>query len=153
MNLFIMRHGDALPVGGAIREDTLRPLSPQGHTQVRQVATVFKEKSLPLKAIVSSPLIRATETAAIMAEVLQITQVVQSPALSPSASPRGLNAILSAHSGEGLLWVGHHPDVTLWIAFFTGLDPSVCPLFGTASMAALHFPDSSAKAEFLWFQP
>ena len=33
-----MRHGEALPVGGAIREDARRPLSLLESNQVRQVA-------------------------------------------------------------------------------------------------------------------
>ncbi len=154
MNLLIMRHGEALPLGGSFRDDSQRPLSAQGQEQVRRVAEGLKQRQLPITLVISSPLVRARQTATIMAEVLAVSNLSQSPALSPSASPRGLHALLDSNKeAQGMLWVGHHPDVTLWTAFFTGLDPSVCPLFSTASLLALQFHPAPAKPEFLWFQP
>jgi phosphohistidine phosphatase len=154
MRIYLMRHGEALPVGGAITEDAQRPLSPQGSEQVLRVAKNFKKMSHPLSVVMCSPLRRAQETARVFSRVLGLDPVQVSSALAPHASPAGLVTLAQATpDASGLLWVGHHPDVTLWIAFMTGLDASVCPLFGTASLAALDFDPQQKKAELLWFQP
>jgi phosphohistidine phosphatase len=153
MNLYIMRHGEALPTGGAIQEDAQRPLSALGKTQVQGVAEGLRRRRLQLTAVFSSPLVRAQETAQIIAQVMNMAPPTASAALAPNASPAGLSALLaSQNSAQSILWVAHHPDVTVWTAFLAGLDSSVCPIFGTASIAALQLEPSKKKAEFLWFQ-
>jgi phosphohistidine phosphatase SixA len=148
-----MRHGDALPVGGAILEDAQRPLSGAGRHQVMTVAKGFQQRVEDLEIVFSSPLRRAEETAGIMGGAMGLALIETSRALAPNASPAGIRALLKSQADiKSMLWVAHHPDVTLWTAIFTGLDPSVCPLFGTASIAALQFDSSFQKAEFLWFQ-
>ena len=153
MKLYIMRHGIALPVGGSIQEDTQRPLSPAGKVQVQRVAEGLKRRKEVPAIVLSSPLRRAQETARLAAETLGVSAVETSPVLGPNTSPAGIRTLLASQPAvSGVLLVGHHPDVTLWIAFLAGLDPSVCPFFGTASIAALQLTPDKVKAEFLWFQ-
>lgn len=153
MKLYVMRHGEALPVGGDVREDSQRPLSPTGKTQVRRVAEGLKRRSESVAAVISSPLRRAQETARITAEVMGVPSIETSKLLAPSASPAGLRSMLTSYiKTPGVLLVGHHPDVTLWIGFLAGIDPSACPLFGTASVAAMETDGSGKKTDFLWFQ-
>jgi phosphohistidine phosphatase len=151
MDLYVMRNGEALPVGGAIAEDAQRPLSPAGRMQVRSVAGGLQRRGIALDLIISSPLKRAQETAAVLAQGLAVSQVETSAALAPDRSPAGVQALIGCYpQARGLLIVGHHPDVTLWTAFLAHMDPSVCPLFSTASISALRL--DKKKAEFLWFQ-
>jgi phosphohistidine phosphatase len=151
MDLYVMRHGDAMPVGGAIPDDAQRPLSPSGKIQVRDVAAGLKRRGITLDLIISSPLKRAQETAAELALGLEIVRVDVSAALSPNRSPAGVKALVACYPQvRSLLMIGHHPDVTLWTAYLANLDPSVCPLFSTASITALQW--DKKKAEFLWFQ-
>src|SRR5207237_1167235 len=106
-----------------------------------------------LDAVVSSPLERAQQTARLVADVMRLPGVQTSSSLAPAAPASGLSECLSSYAEtESVLFVGHHPDVTLWVAFLAHLDASVCPLFGTASIAALRLRSPKKKAELLWFQ-
>ena len=118
MFVYFMRHGEALPVGGPIQEDAQRPLSEQGKMQVRQAAEGLKRGRLAsgdqvraLDRVISSPLVRARETAAIVAEIMGDAPVDTSASLAPNASPAGLRSLLVSHQGEkGLLLVGHRSE-------------------------------------------
>ena len=153
MFIYLMRHGAALSLGGPIQEDRLRPLSPQGREQVRRVAEALRERICPLQSILSSPLERAQETARLLAEVCGVPQVETSTALAPNASPAGLRRLLATYEGlQSLLLVGHHPDVTLWTAYLSGLEASACPKFSPGSVAALELNLANKDGTFLWFQ-
>jgi len=153
MKLLIMRHGEALPIGGAIQDDSERPLSPRGKTQIEKVAGGLRQRVPLLKGILSSPLKRAVETAQILAQEYSLETIETSVHLSSNASAASLHALLKYHAQrETLLLVGHHPHVTVMVALLTGLDPSACPLFGVASIAALQWDPETLKAELLWFQ-
>src|ERR1035438_9675222 len=84
MDLFLMRHGDALPQHGEFHDDSGRTLSPEGIIQVEQVAQGLKRQGVELNAIVSSPLVRARQTAEIVGQVLDVALVSTLPALAPS---------------------------------------------------------------------
>jgi phosphohistidine phosphatase len=153
MELYLMRHGEALPVGGSIPDDSARPLSPAGQAQVQKVAEGLRRHIFALEAVICSPLKRAAETGQILAPVLGVSHVEISDSLAPSTSATGIHAILKKYArSKRILLVGHHPDVTVLTALLTGLDPSSCPLFGTASIAALALEPQQKKATFLWYQ-
>jgi phosphohistidine phosphatase len=153
MRVLIMRHGEALPVGGEIPDDVSRPLSDEGRSQVRRVAESLRPRG-PIQRVLSSPLRRARETAEIVAETLGISPVEPTVDLSPNTSPARVRELVQRHDPEStVVLVGHHPDVTLWVAFLSNLDSSVCPLFGTASVAELELRSPDPKAELVWFQP
>ena len=148
-----MRHGEALPVGGSIPDDSARPLSPAGKAQVQKVAEGLRRQAPVLEAIICSPLKRATETGQILAQVLGVSSLEISKYLAPSTSTTGIHPLLKKYAqSKSILMVGHHPDVTELTALLTGLDPSACPLFGTASIVALAFEPKQKKATFLWYQ-
>lgn len=74
MKLYLVRHGEAehnvLGVGSSLPEITERHLTEQGKAQIQVVAESLKDK--PIAAIISSPLLRTRETAAIIAEATGI---------------------------------------------------------------------------------
>ena len=69
--LYIMRHGLAVARGTeGFSDDSKRPLTPDGKEKMRDVAKGLKRAGVKLDWIVSSPLIRAVETAEIVAATL-----------------------------------------------------------------------------------
>ncbi len=74
MKLYLVRHGEAehnvLGVGSSLPEITERHLTERGRAQIRAVAESLKDK--PIAAIVSSPLVRTRETAAIISEAIGV---------------------------------------------------------------------------------
>ena len=77
VQLYIMRHGIALPHGTPGMSDDDRPLTPEGEQRVRQIARGLKELDLKLERIVTSPLPRAFRTAEIVASVLECNDILE----------------------------------------------------------------------------
>ncbi|HTV75696.1 MAG TPA: histidine phosphatase family protein, partial [Candidatus Baltobacteraceae bacterium] len=73
MNLFILRHGIAVERGTpGFENDAVRPLTPKGKRQLRKIASAMKKMDLRLDLILSSPFLRAKQTAEIAAAGLKL---------------------------------------------------------------------------------
>src|SRR5215472_12589652 len=71
MNLFILRHGLAVEPGThRLSRDSDRQLTPKGKRKVREVARAMKAMGLSFDLILTSPYVRARQTAEIVAEEL-----------------------------------------------------------------------------------
>ena len=69
--LYIMRHGIAVMRGvTTVMDDAKRPLTPEGKEKMREIASGLVRAGLEADWIVSSPLVRAVETAEIVGEAL-----------------------------------------------------------------------------------
>ncbi len=113
MNLLIMRHAEAEPLGGAIQADADRPLTPQGQVDAHSVGTQIKEKSLKVEAVVSSPLTRCLQTAVIVGHALGLPEVYPNAILGPYGIIPDIGPILDNYKDQTVLLVGHHPDMGL----------------------------------------
>ena len=102
MRLFLVRHAEAAPG----EPDDLRPLTPAG----RAAARALGERLAPEHptAVVSSPLLRARETAEQIARAADLTPEADER-LAPGASADDLRAAV-ADRGETVVAVGHQPD-------------------------------------------
>jgi phosphohistidine phosphatase len=117
----IMRHGIA-----ADREiastDAKRPLTPEGKDRMREIAQGLMKTGFAPDRIVSSPYLRAAETAEIVARTLDSgLRVEPCEALQPAGSPEALFEFLSMHSErKAVLLVGHEPDLSKLAASLVG---------------------------------
>ena len=102
MRLFLVRHAHADPGD----PDELRPLSPRGRAQARELAERLV-KVEPTR-IVSSPLLRARETASAIG-IATGAEVAVDDRLSPGAVAEELLAALEGAEGA-VVAVGHQPD-------------------------------------------
>ena len=69
--LYVMRHGLAVTRGSVrFSDDAQRPLVPEGKEKMREIGEGLKRMGLEVDWIVTSPLVRAAETAGIIAESL-----------------------------------------------------------------------------------
>ena len=81
---------------------------------MREVAKGLLKLNVELDLILTSPLVRAVETAEIVASGLGLSrkEVVQTDNLKPGASTDRLFAEIKKHAGvESLALVGHQPDL------------------------------------------
>lgn len=111
--LYILRHGIAAPrpVGGRAK-DSDRPLTAEGRQKVRRVARTMAKLELGIDLIVSSPFVRARQTAELVADVLRLRDKVQlCEHLAPQGKPKDLIAYLKALEPppDNVLLVGHEP--------------------------------------------
>jgi phosphohistidine phosphatase len=102
VRLFLVRHAHADPGD----PDELRPLSPRGRAQARELAERLVEVE-PTR-IVSSPLLRARETASAIG-IATGAEVAVDDRLSPGAVAEELLAALEGAEGA-VVAVGHQPD-------------------------------------------
>ena len=109
MQLLLLRHADAVP---SARTDDLRPLSDKGRQQAKRVARFCKEHALQPDIILTSPFLRAEETARIVAQELKCELVLSAflaSGMMPFAAMEELRAYLRF---ECVLLVGHEPDLS-----------------------------------------
>jgi|ERR1043166_4901642 len=117
MKLYFLRHGKADPPDWTGPDDD-RPLTKKGRREARKVAKLLAKMEVePL--IVTSPLPRARETAAIAGKILE-AQLHEDESLRPGFDAAKLEALLRDFAGESLMVVGHEPDFTQIIFRLTG---------------------------------
>lgn len=112
VKLYLIRHAHALPVKAA-SDDSSRPLSPRGRTQVAALAAVLKGTGEFTPATVwHSPLCRARETAERLADRLKLkAPLVTVAGLRPDEPPESMAERL-IRAGESVAVVGHNPQLS-----------------------------------------
>jgi len=120
MNLYFLRHGIATAGDEpGIESDSERPLTPKGVKRMRKAAKGIRRLGIVFDAILTSPLIRARQTAEIVAEELSLeSQLQEISGLAPESSVENLLFGLSGFQNrEHLLLVGHQPLLGKTAAF------------------------------------
>ncbi len=112
MILYFLRHGLAGDKTKWQSDDTLRPLTQEGSASMIKTAETLAAMNFNLDLIISSPLVRAYQTAEIVARRLRmLDSLVQDERLSPGVGFQGLTGILGDHFGhDAIMLVGHEPD-------------------------------------------
>jgi phosphohistidine phosphatase len=102
VRLFLVRHAHAEPGD----PDSLRPLSQRGRKQARKLG----ERLVPLEPelVLTSPLLRARETAAAIAKATGAELRIDER-LAPGAGPDDVLAAIEG-AGDTVVTVGHQPD-------------------------------------------
>jgi phosphohistidine phosphatase len=110
MGLLLVRHSDAAPAGGNV-DDAARWLTSSGRAKARRVAERVREKRIQFTRFVTSPRVRAVQTAEIFAEVLGFAGPVTSlPTLSYTAPADQAARDLAALDGH-IAAFGHMPTL------------------------------------------
>ncbi len=110
MQVHLLRHGTAEDIS-AEGSDAKRKLTTSGRDEVRRAAECARRAKIAPTLILSSPFVRAIETAEIAAEVLAYRAgIVRTEALIPSAPPQRVwNEIRNRHDAMQVLLAGHEP--------------------------------------------
>jgi phosphohistidine phosphatase len=123
VDLYFIRHADALPLGElGISEDADRPITERGKAQVRVLAAGLKRRSIQLGLVLTSPLLRARQTAE------ELLRHLTGPApelrvcddLAPGGKRRKLARTLRNWHGDKVALVGHEPDLGECAGWFIG---------------------------------
>ncbi len=151
MKLYLVRHAAAIERSGTM-PDAVRYLTPKGRLVFRKVARRVRNAGMAPDVIFTSPLLRAVQTAEILAERLDHSgPVVVSRDLSPGFDLRALRSLLTkAGNPAKAAFVGHEPDLGDLAATLLAL-PGGFPLRKGAVLALdldIGVPKGSAK--FLW---
>jgi phosphohistidine phosphatase len=112
MNLYLMRHGIAVDAGDLnIVHDNQRPLSNKGAKRMRRAARGLRRLAIEFDGILTSPILRARQTADIVAATLGMeSRLEEISGLAPESSVEHLLFGLTRYQDrEHLLLVGHQP--------------------------------------------
>ena len=134
MQILLVRHGDAL-IGGY--DDASRPLSVMGVDQSRIVGNAIKTMDIHPEAILSSPLVRAKEMAAIIGEILQVTKIGATEFLVPGTDQRQLVAQINTLGIQSILLVGHEPHLHNFASYLTTESHDLQLHFGNGTLACI----------------
>ncbi|HEY6176365.1 MAG TPA: phosphohistidine phosphatase SixA [Kofleriaceae bacterium] len=121
MQVFLIRHAEAAQETLAMR-DPHRHLTPTGRGQARDLGDRLRWHDCTPTHIWSSPLVRAIQTAELVASGLGCDIAVETlPALAPDENPRTVASALAAlpHDATVLL-VGHEPGLSAVGALLVG---------------------------------
>jgi phosphohistidine phosphatase len=112
MKLHIIRHAQAIERSADL-PDEQRHLTCRGRKRFRQVAACLKKIAITPDYIISSPLVRAVQTAEILSETIRFNGELQISAdLADGPDSAALSALLQARSSASeLVIVGHEPEL------------------------------------------
>jgi phosphohistidine phosphatase len=152
MELLVIRHGSAEDAGRGV-EDSRRALTEAGKKEMKEVTVALATIVETLDVIAASPLVRAQQTAEIVATAYDDLSVQTLDALSPGGDPAAIVEWLRQQSSaEVVAVVGHEPDVgTLVTWLMTGAGNSRIA-FSKGGAALLEFPSrvASGSATLEW---
>ena len=112
MLVIVVRHAKAQDG----QPDALRPLTDKGEAAARQLGETLAGREP--QVVIASPLLRAKQTAAAIAEACGVELVIDDR-LAPGATADDLREVVAGH-GETVVTVGHQPDCSEIVFALTG---------------------------------
>jgi phosphohistidine phosphatase len=153
VKLYLVRHAEAVERSGTT-PDASRHLTTKGRLAFRKIARRVRRAGIAPGVIFTSPLLRAVQTAEILAERLKYQgDVFVAKELSPGFDLRALRFLIDkAGDPREVVFVGHEPDLGILAAMLLDV-PGGFPLRKGAVLAMEE--DGSARkgsAKFLWME-
>jgi phosphohistidine phosphatase len=156
LKLYLLRHAIAVERGtSGYEDDSKRPLTKEGKTKMRANAQGMKSLSLTFDLILSSPYLRAKETADIVIETLKIKDnTILTKNLIPDAPFEKLIREINGYSkkSKNILLVGHEPHLSALISHLLTGKQNLTIDFKKGGLCLLTFNDicSASTASLEW---
>ena len=153
--LYLVRHGLAAERGSEFPNDDERPLTSEGIERLRVQALGLRELNVRFDRVLTSPLVRAAQTAEIVAAGLGCAApLVTVDALRPAGRYDALLAALGRLGRDrSVALVGHMPSIGEFAARLIGAsEPLPFKKGGVCCIEADTLPPSGA-GQLLWFVP
>ncbi len=137
MIIYFLRHADAEDFTG---NDFERKLTIKGLDQAARVGNFCKRYSIQPEVFLTSPLVRARQTAEIVGKKTGVTPVI-ADWLACGMTPATLIEKLQPLSTKSsVLLVGHEPDLSTAVSYLLGLPEPVNLPIRKASLTAIDAP-------------
>jgi len=140
--VFLVRHGKASH-DDALLEDIKRPLTAEGRKRTKRIARYLADKNIGIEKLITSPAVRAFETAKILACELEISPadfIIENTIYE--AMPDQIFNVLFALPDDvnRVMIVGHNPALSLFASHFMHSPFDSLP---TSGVVSLHFNTGS----------
>jgi len=118
MIVYFLRHANAGQKRLSPVQDEKRPLDKEGIEQCRYIGRLLNSLDTHVDLILSSPLKRAMQTAAMVGNEIDYEQRIErSPALQPNADYERFRQLLLQIKGlESVMVVGHNPTMSKFLS-------------------------------------
>lgn len=155
IQLYLIRHGLAGERGEAWPDDAKRPLTTEGVAGLRREAKGLEAFGVVFDRVLTSPLVRARQTADVVAQALAPRgAVVNLDALAPGGTPAALIAALAEHARQGsVAVVGHEPDLGRLAARLLGAKAAIPFKKGAVCRIDLDTVPPTHPGCLVWFAP
>ena len=143
--LILIRHAHALATYAAgVNSDAERPLSPEGQQKAAQTARQLARLGLTPQKILTSPLLRAVQTAQVVADTVK-APVEKATELNGFSQDEEVAEFLLSQLEQTnvLIAVGHNPNISCVYHLFT---KQVRP-FSAGQFAVLSFDENNVLEE------
>jgi|SRR5688572_8852803 len=153
--LYLVRHAIAAERGEEWPDDTKRPLTVRGINRFKEVVRGLRHLDVALDEIYTSPLVRARQTADLLAAGVGGKPVVRTlDALAPGHTPSAVMAQLAKVSrGSRIALVGHEPDLGELAAHLIGAQRSLEFRKGGIGRIDVGALTSRRAGSLIWFLP
>lgn len=123
LEICFFRHGIALDRDDpSVASDADRPLTEEGIRKTRAAAKGLERLGVTFDRILTSPWLRASQTAAVLSEVLLLPTPQEVAELAGDHSPAELVRALAGNHGKRTLLVGHEPLMSATVRHMLGGD-------------------------------
>ncbi|WP_066377468.1 MULTISPECIES: phosphohistidine phosphatase SixA [unclassified Anabaena] len=159
MELYLIRHGIAVEKQAGIKDEE-RELTPEGREKTEKVAQRLKKLGLQFDLIVTSPLVRARQTADILLQAKLSSQLEVSNHLAPNGhisswldywlKPRNLPP------NTQLALVGHEPCLSNWAEILLWGEAKNSLVLKKAGMIGVKLPEIGSpvgSSQMFWLTP
>jgi phosphohistidine phosphatase len=151
MKLIVVRHAEAVERTAEVHEEG-RYLTPEGRSFFRKTARTMLDKGIKPDLILTSPLLRAVQTADILAETISYAgPLVATEELAPGFDMQALQKLLETYpETREMVIVGHEPDLSGVIVSLLSLPGGFAFKKGTAVKLKVNPGNLSEPAAFKW---
>ncbi len=156
--LYLIRHGIAAERGTYANDDE-RPLTEEGDRKTKRIAKRLRELGITFDAMLSSPLVRAKQTA----DILRNAKLAQSISLSDDLAPEGnirhwLEWLQQWEQtgNKTIALVGHQPDLGNWAETLVWGEPIGRLVVKKASIIGIELPTGTSpigNSQLFWLTP
>jgi phosphohistidine phosphatase len=153
--LYIIRHGIAAD-RGLYAQDGDRPLTEAGRAKTTAIARRLVSLDLTVDCILTSPLLRAQQTAQILQDAGLSDRLEPWPHLAPGGSLPAALAELSDRPESTLALVGHEPDLGEWVETLVWGAPKQHLVVKKAGVLGVQLPDAGSamgESQLFWLTP
>ena len=153
--LYLIRHGLAEERGDEWPDDAARPLTRRGISRLEKTARRLARLGVEVEVVFTSPLVRASQTAEILAAGLDPhPRVVMIDSLAPGGSPQAVLADLEQHGRPGhVALVGHEPGIGELAARLIGLREPLAFKKGAVCRIDVGTLPPSRRGSLVWLLP
>jgi len=152
MNIFLIRHAEAIDYQTeTVRSDEYRFLTPKGRLTSLKVSKQLKNEFIGLEKIFTSPLIRAVQTAEILASVIKFDKDVEAvKELAFGVSASRMISLIERNAGyNAIALVGHEPMMSM---LFDSLTSSPFPdKFRKSGVCLVNYNVKNKSGKPVWY--